>query len=245
MTKKEKKEERMEPTYISRDGFVNVKVLRGYTELEAVHDLVVKFGGIICGGYVRWMCSTAEAPVLPGDLDIYFENDRDFEEASRKIMLYLPVKHENEISRTFLRARSGPFVGAPDIQLIKPVSEGKVETNGDMQKVLENFDFTVVRAGLNSSRGAFVDADFAHDEAKKILRLKNIHCPVGSTLRCMKYSKKGYWLPPTQALRLFFDWDMRSDEYKAELIRFVTMANNGTGLTQKEIDEMEKMMRID
>jgi len=91
---------------------------------------------------------------------------------------------------------------------------------------------------------ALVDADFNHDETKRILRLKNIHCPISSTLRCMKYAKKGYWLPSFQCMRLFLDWDSRNDEYREKLGEFFAQFE-GDGLSKKEIGELEAMMRID
>lgn len=242
----EVEQERLQPAYVSKEGWDTLPILRGYTEIQNVHRTAMKHDGFICGGYVRWMCSTNEVPIPAGDVDIYFPDEKDFEAAHFDFRINgCTVKHENEVSVTYHKVKEGYYLGAPDIQLIKPLAEGRMVTNGDMSNVLNNFDFTVVRAGLINRMTAMVDADFAHDEAGRILRLKNIHCPVGSTMRCMKYSKKGYWLPPTQALELFFDWDSRTDEYKNELIRFVTMANEGKGLTEEEINTMEKMMRVD
>lgn len=235
--------------YMSKDGYVKANVLRGGYEIEMLYLEMSKIGGLICGGYVRWMCSQADQPVPPGDIDVYFPSEKDYERAKALFTnkYGLSVKHENAVSLTFAKPPVGNALrGCRDIQLIKPINEGNVNTiHTGIEDVLNNFDFTVVRAGLLNPRLALIDADFDHDEPRKILRLKNIHCPVGSTLRCMKYSRKGYWLPPTQALKLFFDWDQRPDEYINRLVEFVTKANDGEGLTRKEIDEMEAMMRID
>jgi len=92
---------------------------------------------------------------------------------------------------------------------------------------------------------ALVDADFMHDEEKKILRIKNIHCPISSTLRCMKYARKGYWLPPMQCCRLFIDWEERDEEYREKIIEFLKKSDMGEGLTKADIEEMEALMRID
>jgi len=240
-------EEVHKPTYISKDGFVQTPIIRGGTEVTPLYFKANLFGGIICGGYARWMCSPADQVVPAGDVDVYFPSESGFEGMKQSLLNeLLTIKHENDISVTFALAdEDSKFRGCPSIQLIKPIKEGRVVAIGSMEDILSNFDFTVVRAGMVDRDFCMVDADFMHDERSKILRLKNIHCPVGSTLRCMKYSKKGYWLPPLQSLQLFFDWDNRDDSYKIKLIEFVTTANNGHGLTQKEIDEMESMMRID
>ena len=126
------------------------------------------------------------------------------------------------------------------MQLIKPMEEGVIITKGDVEIILQNFDFTVVRIGLVNQTCALADADFLHDEAKKFLRIKNIHCPISSTYRVMKYNRKGYWPSTGQIVKLFLDWDDRTPEYKSKIIEFL----NKTDPTADEIDEMEKMMRM-
>jgi hypothetical protein len=236
-----------EPSYVSQDGFEKVPIIRGFYEIEPLFNTIKKYSGMLMGGYVRWMCSPADQPILPGDIDVYFCSEGDYDRCKEDLLNEgLQVKHENVVSCTFAKATvDSKYRGCPDIQLIKPIEEGNILTMGSMESILDNFDFSVVRAGVINKHTAMVDKDFLHDEARKILRLKNIHCPVGSTLRCMKYSKKGYWLPPTQVFRLFVDWDNRTAEYKEKLYDFVTKANDGTGLSQKEIDEMEAMFRVD
>ncbi len=162
-------------------------------------------------------------------------------------VIALTIKHENDISITYQRPTTSdhPFFASPPIQLIKPMKEGRVVSFGSMKEILSNFDFTVIRAGLLDYTLALVDADFIHDEGARILRLKNIHCPISSTLRCMKYARKGYWLPPFNCIKLFLDWDGRDDNYRIKLIEFLDKANDGEGLTQKDIDELEALMRID
>ena len=133
----------------------------------------------------------------------------------------------------------------PPIQLIKPMQEARIVSFGDKKTILENFDFTVIRAAIISSEQVYVDADFLHDEKHTLLRLKNIHCPVSSSLRCMKYSRKGYWLRPFECLKLFIDWTDRPDEYRVKLVEFLHKASENDGLSQEEVDELETMMRID
>jgi len=237
------------PSYVSKNGFETVKVFRGFTEIKAIYELASEIGGIICGGYVRYMCSPAITVFPAGDLDIYFPSDEAHDDF---IILMdekynLTVKHENGVSTTFSKITDSEHAlfGSPTIQLIKPIKEGAIVATGTMETILENFDFTVVRIGLLSPSTAMADADFLHDEAKHILRLKNIHCPISSTLRCMKYSRKGYWLPPMQVVKLFIDWDNRDQEYRDKLVDFLKQANEGEGLTQAEVEQMEALMRID
>ncbi len=239
--------------YVSKPGFEVVPLLRGFDEirklwkiLEAVKEKA-KADIFICGGYARYCASPRNDVVRATDIDIYSETEDAFNllKATLKEEYSLSVRHQNEVSLTYARKEEGPLAYAPIIQLVKPLKDGAIVAFGDKKTILENFDFTVVRAAILSSEEVLVDADFIHDEKLKLLRLKNIHCPVSSTLRCMKYSKKGYWLRPLECLHLFLDWEKRDDEYKAKLANFITEANKGKGLSQEDVDELEAMMRID
>jgi len=244
----EKKKEEFE-RYTSRLGFIEVPVLRGLHEAKILIAIVQAFDCFICGGYVRYMCSPRHVPAEPSDIDIYCSTKETFEKirCEMEARFGLGFRHENDMSKTYSKPDDPehPFFALPSIQLIKPIKQGSVVAVGDMETILANFDFTVIRAGYISGSKATVDADFPYDEARKLLRLKNIHCPVSSTLRCMKYARKNYFLPPFQALKLFFDWDDRDDEYKQKLVAFLEKAEGKNGLTQKEVDEMEAMMMID
>jgi len=159
----------------------------------------------------------------------------------------LSVRFENENAITYVRPTdtSHRYYALPPIQLIKPIHEGAMVAVGDMETVIANFDFTVIRVGLMNRDTGLVDADFEHDEKASILRLKNIHCPISSTLRCMKYATKGYWLPATQCIRLFSDWDGRDDLYRIKILEFLKKAEAEGELTQQDIDDFEKLARID
>ncbi len=241
MTEEEKQETEQ---YKSQQGFVSAPILRGLTEIENLYNfLFVKTGKykgmvFICGGYVRYICSPRRKPDPAGDVDIYVADPEifpvlidDFEKTFK-----LKRKHENEVSITYERAEKAdhPLFATPPVQFIKPENKGKIVATGTLDEILENFDFTVIRAGMPDFGMARVDADFMHDEAHHLLRLKNIHCPVSSLLRCYKYARKGYFMRPMEALRLFVDWENREDK-----------ADAGDGLSQNEIDELEKLMRID
>lgn len=237
--------------YKSQSGFVEVKVVRGFTEIADVAMDIWGQNGTICGGYVRYMCSPLDDPVSASDLDVYCKSEEIYNKLKNLLgnIRRLSVRHENEISLTFSKVTNyeHEYFGSPPIQLIKPLKEGRVVTNGTMEEVLSNFDFTVIRAGLLTEKSALVDADFLHDEKHKFLRLKNIHCPISSTLRCCKYSRKGYWLSPYNAYTLFADWESRDDIYREKIAEFLRKSLEGEGgeLTKEEIDKLEKMMRID
>jgi len=235
---KEKKKE----TYISQEGWKRVPVYRGFTEISKLYDMVYKRNGIILGGYVRYMCSPCKKLVQAGDIDVYSPNTAVFNHLLERFgKANFEVKNQNDLAITYKPfERDHRMFGCPKVQLVKPMEEGVVVTQGDMETILENFDFTVVRIGLMNRDEARADADFLHDEEKKFLRIKNIHCPISTLYRIMKYNRKGYWPSSKQVLKVFLDWDGRDEEYKMKIIEFLAKEDP----TQDEIDELEKMMRV-
>jgi len=224
--------------------FKKVPVLRGFTEINNLYDIVTKIKGCyILGGYVRYMCSPTAVPKPAGDIDIYSDSEETFEALLKcfKEEYSLEVKHENDVSVTFSKVTEGKLQFTPTIQIIKPVAKGAVVAVGDIETILDNFDFSVVRIGLVSKTEAMADIDFLEDEEKSTLRLKNIHCPVSSMLRCMKYARKGYWMRAIETLKLFKDWEDRDDEYKVKLVELLEVEDP----SQEEIDELEWLLRID
>lgn len=234
--------------------FAFIPVLRGFTEIADLWEAVGEYGGLICGGYVRYMCSPRQEPVPAGDVDIYFETMDQFVEMKRFLKrLGFEEKHENDVSLTFRRpARSSDDYNnlpprwrvCPVPQLIKPLNQGAIVATGDLQTILDNFDFTVVRVGLTSPDTALADEDFLEDEAKRVLRIRNIHCPVSSSSRLCKYGRKGYYATPSQIFKLFLDWDSREEDYKMEIAQLFQESELGN-LTEAQVDRLEALLRID
>lgn len=229
-------------------AFVEVPVLRGFTEIQDLFDLVSQSNGIICGGYARYCASPLKTPSLAKDVDIYPKFKESTEILCKRFLaLGFEVKFENNMSITMKvkKGETGNIRLWPTPQVIKPVIEGAVVSLGSAEEILDNFDFTVTRAAIVSSRTVLVDEAFLDDEKHKRLRLKKIHCPISSTLRCAKYSKKGYWFPPSEAIKLFIDWERRDNDYRARIVELFKVPEEGKELTRKEIDELEALLRID
>lgn len=233
-------------------GWTQIPVMRGIFEVEPLLDLCDKTGGQIIGGYARYCCSQRETPVKALDCDI-FPIGED-EEASKAVYeglkaaltgAGLKIKHENNVSITFEKATTPPYNKCPVIQLIKPITEGAIVTQGTTEQILDNFDFTIVRVALNKDRKtATAWASFLNDENKKSLRILNIHCPISSLLRIMKYGRKGYYMRPVESLKLFNDWEQRSPEYKQRMQELFLTGKLGK-LSKQEIDELEALLRVD
>ena len=237
--------------------FKVISLKRGFNEVEPFFKLCQEHGAIICGGYARYCASplpTAKV-LLAGDVDMFPKT----EAATNKILESLLAmgfekRHENHVSITLkaTEAKADELQYFPVPQIIKPVIEGKIVTLGTVEEILENFDFTVVRAAIISPTEVMVDEDFEDNEKHRILKLKNIHCPISSLLRCCKYAKKGYFMRPAEALKLFADWTNRGTEYQQRITElFIESAkgkkgdDNPDGMTQEEINELESLLRVD
>ena len=234
-----------------------IPLRRGFYEISELYELCQKAGATICGGYARYCASPRPtAKVLTaGDVDLFPHS----EDASKILLTDLlamgfEIAHENHVSISMKPNKDNEdrLAHIPTPQIIKPLIEGKIVTLGTTQEILENFDFTIVRAAIVSPLEVMVDDDFEADETHGILRLKNIHCPISSLLRCCKYARKGYFLRPAEALKLFLDWTNRGDEYRTRMVELFQESakgkvgeNNPDGMTQEEIDELEALLRID
>ncbi len=234
------------------EGWIQIPCVRGIFEINPVFDLLDKTGGRIIGGYPRFCCSTAQRPVSAGDCDIFPVGATQEESASIYKRIHaeltsvgLTIKHENNVSITWEAEGKPPYDKCPVIQLIKPIREGAIVTDGTVEDILANFDFTVVRVALNSDRKtATAWASFPEDEKRKLLRILNIHCPISSLLRVMKYARKQYYMRPAEALKLFVDWDGRDDEYRQRMIELFSTSKMGK-MSKEEIDELEALLRVD
>lgn len=231
--------------------FIETPILRGFQEIACIWELSQKYNSMICGGYARYCVSKHRDPIKAGDVDLFPQS----EETSGQLVealksLGMKIKHENEISVTFEHLKEHDdirWIVAPRVQVIKPKLEGSIVTVGTMDEILNNFDFTIVRAALISPTSGYVDSDFHEDDGKFRLVLKNIHCPISSTMRCIKYSKKGFWLPLIESVKLFNDWTERGGDYREKLVGAIDKMHkeDGSEPSQEEIDELEKLMNID
>lgn len=235
------------------EGWVQIPVRRGLFEISRLMDLRDKCGGRIIGGYARYCCSERESPHRAGDVDVFPVAETEGQECQAIFDAWkqaiesegLKVKHENEVSITYEKPESGPFLACPTIQLIKPMTEGAIHTEGNIKEVLGNFDFTVVRVALNPDRmTATAWASFVEDDNKGLIRILNIHCPISSLLRVCKYARKGYYCRPAEAIKLFADWDQRTPSYREKM--FGLFARGAMGeISKPEVEELEKLLHVD
>ena len=229
-------------------SFSIIPTIRGTHEIEILLNYLtdhVQDSAFICGGYVRWMCSPLYKPSVARDIDVYCKNETTYTTLDKVFSTLGMTKRENPISvefRVSTKDHTHRFFGLQPIQLIKPMKIARVVTEGSLEDILNSFDFTVIRLGLIDSTKALADDDFLEHEKRKKLVIKNIHCPISSTFRFMKYYKKGYFPKLTEIVKLFVDWDSRDPEYREKLMRLVAKKEQ---LTKTEIMELEALMRVD
>lgn len=234
------------------EGWIQIPVRRGLTEIARLLDIRDRLGGVFMGGYARYCCSEDWSPEPASDIDLFpvstsvHTSEQIFEGWKAELAAEgLTIAHDNDISVTYERPSEGLLAASPAVQLIKPMKEGRINTNGTVEEVLGNFDFTVVRVALNPDRlTATAWASFVSDERNKLLRIINIVCPVSSLLRVCKYARKGYHCRPAQAMKLFADWQNRSDAYRNRIMELFQKGNLGE-ISREEIDQLEKLLNVD
>lgn len=228
------------------ENLVRIRVRRGSTELRGIINRAKNYDMHIIGGYVRWMCSTNRDPHKPGDVDLFPAKPGN-EEIFHEYLLSkgFEVKYDTEQAYTYARHEKLPYKLWPDLQVIKGFIDGRTITVGTLEEVIGNFDFTVVRIGLIDKTYALADPDFLAHEGRKVLRWKNIHCPISAVIRACKYAKKGYFAGPMEIMRLFDDWDGRSDEYKDQLGELFLASQNEEEFSEHQLMVLERLLRID
>lgn len=209
-----------------------IKLLRGQDKL-APFFYGLKDNVKFAGGFIRWMASPSLNPAPPGDIDLWANTDDDVFKAQEYCYTVGKMKrgkgdklwHDSELALT------AQYENGQKIQIIKPKNQGAIVAAGTLQDILNNFDFTIARAGLVDLDTALVDDDFIKDELRKRLVLRTIHCPIGAIKRIAKYNQKGYYISPAELYKLFADWDSRNETYKLGLKEALSLWENTLGET--------------
>ena len=247
-----------------------VPVYRGVEKIAPFYALWAD-KAYFAGGFVRWMCSPAFEPAPAGDLDIWPKSDdfcteivKDLEKLTGGTVQRInggpgqivdfanldvaePVKkgpatiHESPLAYTTV-------IHGQRIQVIKPRKEGRIVSSGTLEQIIDGFDFTCIRIGLNDLHSAQADDDFVQDEMRKRLVIKKIHCPIAMIKRLAKYVNKGYRVSPTETFKLFIEWDARSPDFKAEmhdLMNQLVEAENWWALDVETRERIQEILYVD
>lgn len=167
----------------------------------------------IAGGFARWVLSPDASTPHPSDIDIYFENDDSFYKArfilsNEGFTAVLDTKN----ALTFSQPNTVEFGIGISIQLIKP-HNGRM---GTVYDVLDKFDLNICQAALvitpqNTLKG-YVSQGFLWGETNQKMHILHISNPLATLQRCMKYAARGYKIANKNLLRVFAEWDKKTNE---------------------------------
>ena len=191
--------------------------------IDGIDELlnVVADDGFIMGGFVRWCASPHKSPVPFYDIDIYSRNRPAYDR------ILLRARESDVFERWKETPNSAACVWyGRRVQFIQPKNQGRMVGYGNLEEILDNFDFTVCKAALLNKEYAIVHKDFEEHERNRILVIDYVHCPVGTLIRVLKYVRKGCLIKPLELLKLFHDWDSRPAEYKNLMAEALNVIEN-------------------
>ena len=202
-------------------------IFRGVSEISPLLELTKKHNSYICGGYARY-CASPRMDIelnAGGDIDIYsydlLSHTNLLDELRTKSY---HIVNDSEYSVTLMTPDNKIYHQTWDlpldarrltIQLVKPSEERK--TLGNVDNIIDNFDFTVCQVAILSPSQALVNWKFYDDEVKMKIRKSYLtkeskdpkntnNNPMVSFYRAMKYIKKGYKVDESFVFEMFEAW---------------------------------------
>jgi len=224
--------------------YIETEITTNQKFLEKMFSDYIQRDGFICGGFARICITKNEKPKPCSDIDIYCISIEGYQSIRYRLLnSFFTLQKESEIATSFHCSFTSLLY---NIQLIKPiVQEGFNTASESINVILDNFDFSITRAGIYLDKEykikAICDEDFHKNDGENKIIIKNIHCPLAQIYRVSKYMRKGYTLPTKEALKILMDWESRDIGYKMKIIDFLEKED----ISQTEIDELERMLHID
>lgn len=159
-------------------------------------------GACIAGGYARECLSPNSNTPRAEDIDIFPGTDYNF-----GVIMGILRHHQGDVIRTDKAITYKNYLGGMDLQVIKP--EGKLANVSPKTLVSDFFDFTVNKAYIDHEGVAFIGDKFDEDEAAMTIHFEfgANGCPFNAFRRLIKYTSKGYKVPPSEILKLFEMWE--------------------------------------
>lgn len=197
-------------------NFIETKPTRCLDIIKLVFELT-KNEGFIAGGFARYCLSNDPNPIVPSDIDVFCENKACYDRivARMKANESVVKKSETRLETKFeYRILSGFHKDAYVIQIIRPTNIMNMISDGNYERVLNNFDFTISKCAILPDGRGFHHPAFREHDKTRTLVIEKIHCPISSTKRIIKYCKKGFSIDSKEILKLFDDFEKRSPEWK-------------------------------
>lgn len=228
-------------------------VLRKTCELFELFPIIKELGGFIAGGYARW-CASPNPGLIPKDMDIFVPSEGVEDDILSALNeLDYQMYFDNKSTYNFCLPEYSAAVRSMDYGVIfgeefrnsfkVQVIKWKEELDfTSLEKLLDHFDFSIIRCGFLDDNTILADPDFWKDETMKFLRIKHIHCPVGTMIRAMKYKVKGYTFEPVDIVKLMEFWEKDMDAKKKEEVRKLI---NEIGKEPHKMADLYHLMMLD
>lgn len=190
---------------------VNFKLTTNATErfdtIAYLYRIITPLGGYIAGSYAAYVATKNDVPVnmMPKDVDIFVKDEQSFNLIKDKLISekFILIS-ENELVLTFTVPNSNAVKDmSRTVQLVKPRTLLNGKTFGMPEEIIDSFDFTVSRALILNENNSLVDEDFDRDFKSMTINTKNLQCPIGSSIRLLKYATKGFSINNYQHFLVF------------------------------------------
>lgn len=162
---------------------------------------ILELGGIIAGGYARYMATDrSSANVIEyGDIDIFVPNYVEYNAVYNYLGTFDDFPSDSYGQTVF-------DIDNVQFNLIKPDIFREFYT---VTGLIEEFDFTICQVALDKF-GLWATADFYIDNLGDVLRFNpeyEIKDPILSMKRIIKYAKKGYEVKPELIKQVLEAWE--------------------------------------
>jgi len=201
---------------------------------------LIKPYGFIAGSCARYFASLVKDEPIYNDVDIFCNQEHDFND-----VCYIALgngwklKKESPNAVQFTKTFNGIEAVA---EVIKPFKNDYMQTYGQPEEVVGQFDFPCVKTWFVSETELYIDEQFDQDTKDRKLHITHINCPVAVAQRVAKYAQKGYTIGVREIMKLFVEWERRPALYRQRLLELL---HENQDLTDEEFAELERLLRVD
>ena len=218
---------------------LNVTTINDHDE-----DTLCEMAGkaFFAGGYARWLYINTFHLDVHTDLDL-FPSDKDLFgyaevldnsilESVYELGFFDHVAEPAQNSTLLLNFTHPDDSMVIPLQFVRPISSPALMSAGDPVKQLQRFNFysSQFAVEIKDDEAVFYYTEEGIADLKHgCLRINAINSPLGMMRRIVKDTAKGFTISLKEMLRLFTDWDTRSDEYRTSVVRAVDMMTADAG----------------
>jgi len=195
------------------------------------------------GGYARWLYvhtfsvpANSKLDLLPSDKDLfgYAEAlDNSIVNSIYELGFAQHIPEGPMQNETLLINFTHPDVDdAAPLQFVRPIASPALYSAGNPVKQLQRFNFYSSQFAVEMQGDDvvfFYTDEGVLDLKRGRLRINAINSPLGMMRRIVKDTSKGFIISLKEMMKLFTDWDARSDEYQASVVNAVNNMGDDAG----------------